>query len=106
MGTQMLTSLPKRKIDLLMAPHHGSLAEKPDSLLEWCDPTTVVISGGTRARNEKIKPAYGAPKRTVLVTAQDHAIRCCFRSDGQKRIEIWKHPAWSIVATDRGPTQE
>ncbi len=37
-GTQMLTSLPCRKIDLLMAPHHGSLAEQPDLLLEWCDP--------------------------------------------------------------------
>jgi competence protein ComEC len=100
-GTQMLTSLPKRKIDLLMAPHHGSLAEKPDSLLDWCDPTTVVISGGTRARNEKIKPAYGSPERTVLVTAQDHSIRCRFRGEGEQILETWRHPEWRAVTAER-----
>jgi competence protein ComEC len=98
-GIQSLTSQPKRKVDILMAPHHGSLAEKPNSLLEWCDPDAVVISGGTRARNDKIKPAFGSPERLVLVTAQDHAIRCRFTENGEQIFETWQHPEWKTVAT-------
>jgi competence protein ComEC len=100
-GMAFLTSQPKRRVDMLMAPHHGSLAEKPDSLLEWCDPETVVISGGTRTRSERIKPAFGSPERTVLVTAQDHAIRCRFRSEGEQIFETWRYPEWRTVTAER-----
>jgi len=45
-GQEMLLSLPRRRIDLLMAPHHGSPLANTDALPDWCSPKVVVATAG------------------------------------------------------------
>lgn len=93
-GTKRLLERKRTAIDVLMAPHHGSLSTDPAMLLAWCKPSVVAISGGTKARNPKTLEAYSAPDRQVLVTALDHAIRVVFSKDEPIKIETWQHPNW------------
>ncbi len=37
-GLQSLVNEPSVDVDLLMAPHHGSLNAKSRMLVDWCDP--------------------------------------------------------------------
>jgi competence protein ComEC len=93
-GLRALTAQPSRQTTLLMAPHHGSLAEPPNLLLDWARPEVVVISGGSRTRQPTIKPAFGAPNRTVLATSQDHAVRCQFSIENGYRLDTWQAGKW------------
>jgi competence protein ComEC len=93
-GTKRLLTRPRTAIDVLMAPHHGSLSTNPAMLLSWCQPSVITISGGTKARNPKIREAYSAPDRQVLNTALDHAIRITFEKDRPIKTETWRHPDW------------
>ena len=45
-GTGFLLDQPKRPVDVLMAPHHGSRAALPSRLVEWAGPRMVVVSRG------------------------------------------------------------
>ena len=74
-GMQMLVSQTPIAVDILMAPHHGSLNSKSDALLRWCNPATVVISGSARAVSPRVLDAFADEHREVFVTARDHAIR-------------------------------
>ena len=99
-GMQMLVAQPTTKVDVLMAPHHGSMNSKSEELLQWCYPTTVVISGSTRAVSKKVLDSFAAADREVLVTARDHAIRIEIACDGTMtklhwvidHWERWNHP--------------
>jgi competence protein ComEC len=95
-GTKRLVSKPRQEVSILMAPHHGSLSESPASILQWCSPTYAIISGGTKARNPKIRAAYSAQGRKALVTAIEHAIRCTIDQTGDLQIERWSHPNWVV----------
>ncbi len=93
-GTKQLISKPPLPVSVLMAPHHGSLAENPAAILEWCQPKYAIVSGGTKARNPKVRAAYSTEGRKTLVTAVEHAIRCTVDRSGDLRIECWQHPNW------------
>ncbi len=99
-GTKRLLERQRTVIDVLMAPHHGSLSTDPAMLLAWCQPSVVAVSGGTKARNPKIIDAYSAPDRQVLITALDHAIRVAFSKDEPVKIETWVHPNWICHRND------
>lgn len=45
-GTGFVLDQPKRPVDVLMAPHHGSRAALPKRLVEWAGPKLVVVSRG------------------------------------------------------------
>jgi competence protein ComEC len=96
-GVRELLTNPRRKVALYMAPHHGSLVENPQPLLDWCEPEIVVISGGPRGASERVKPAFGAPRRVVLNTATEHAIRLVVRQDGQLQLDRWVYPKWQNI---------
>ena len=96
-GMQMLVSQPITKVDVLMAPHHGSLNSKSDSLLRWCDPETVVISGSTRAVSPRVLDSFAAENREVFVTARDHAIRIEVSSDGTIEKKHWCSQSMAII---------
>ena len=93
-GTKQLITQPPRPVSILMAPHHGSLAEKPTAMLDWCRPRYVIISGGVRAKNSKVHAAYAAQERDVLITAREHAVRCTIDRFGQLSVQHWQHPGW------------
>ncbi len=101
-GVRELLRNPRRKVALYMAPHHGSLVENPQPLLDWCEPEIVVISGGPRGASERVKPAFGAPRRVVLNTATEHAIRLVISQDGQLQLDRWVYPKWQNITLKAG----
>ena len=96
-GMQMLVSQMATKVDVLMAPHHGSLNSKSDVLLKWCSPETVVISGSTRAVSPRVLEAFAAEDREVFVTARDHAIRIEIAADGSIVKKHWVVDRWMVL---------
>ncbi len=101
-GMERLIAKTARETTLMMAPHHGSLSESPAKLLEWSRPKVVVVSGGTRARNPRVREVYENGDRIVLVTALDHAVRCRFGLEGKVSLSTWQHPAWSEKSMNPG----
>lgn len=93
-GLGMLVAQDPTDVDLLMAPHHGSLSAKADLLLKWCKPETVVISGSARAMSPRVLQAFDAPDRQVFVTSRDDAIRYEIASDGAVSIRRWSVDHW------------
>jgi competence protein ComEC len=71
-GLQRLLSLPKRPVDVLLSPHHGSPAANPAELADWAQPRHVVISGGRRAKVEDLRRTYA--KSQVFSTHHDGAV--------------------------------
>ena len=94
-GTRRMLRGPPTKVDVLMAPHHGSLADSPAPLLGWCKPKHVVISGGTRATRQSVRDAFAANGAAdVWITAADHAIRIEIDPDGRMRMLHWIADHW------------
>ncbi len=93
-GMQMLVSQTPTAVDVLMAPHHGSLNSKSDALLKWCNPATVVISGSTRAVSPRVLDAFADEQREVFVTARDHAIRIEISKNGSIQKKHWMVDHW------------
>ncbi len=103
-GTEELIQGSQIDIDILMAPHHGSLSKDPKPILEWSTPEWIVISGGPRAKNEKVKSAYQRPNSRLLVTAVDHAIRFKIDSAGRITVLHYAHPNWESKRLIRNPS--
>jgi competence protein ComEC len=93
-----VTSSKAIDVDLLMAPHHGSLSAKADRLMAWCRPETVVVSGSSRAISTRVTSAYTNNSEQLLITARDHAIRVEISADGQLHLRRWHHLDWVDVS--------
>ena len=93
-GMQMLVGQDSTKVDVMMAPHHGSLNSKSDALLAWCAPEVIVISGANRAQSTRVLDAFAAKDRRVLVTARDHAIRIEISPNGSIETKHWVVDHW------------
>ncbi|MBR4834813.1 MAG: MBL fold metallo-hydrolase, partial [Thermoguttaceae bacterium] len=76
-----LRTAPTR-FDLILAPHHGGKSENYRDLLDWADPTWIVVSGGSFQRNRATEDALRAEGRRVLHTLDD----------GRVLIEIERDP--------------
>jgi competence protein ComEC len=94
-GTESLTSGPSICIDVLMAPHHGSLTTNQDGLIAWSQASTVVISGSHRSLDPRVFEVYSPDGQKVLHTARDHAIRLRIDPAGSMRWYQWQEKAWS-----------
>ncbi len=90
----MLVGQDSTKVDVMMAPHHGSLNSKSDALMDWCAPEIIVISGGNRAQSTRVLDAFAAKDRQVLVTARDHAIRIEISLSGSIETKHWVVDHW------------
>ncbi len=90
---RLLQSHPPCTVDVLMAPHHGSVSQDPAKLLAWCRPTNVVISGGARAVGRKVIDAYRSDGG-LHITHRDGAIRVEFDASGHCRIFHWSNGRW------------
>ncbi len=97
-GMQALSGTPRQSIDVLMAPHHGSVSAKSDLLLEWCQPKLVVISGAHRALSKRVLDPYRSDGRQVFVTARDHAVRIEIASDGSAKALHWVQSGWQPLS--------
>jgi competence protein ComEC len=93
-GLQKVIDMPSVPIDLIMAPHHGSLNAKASALVDWCDPKVIMISCSDRTNTKKVLQYFGGGKRNVLLTSRDHALRAIISSDGLLTIQNWHDDAW------------
>lgn len=98
-GTRDVISAAPVQVDVLMAPHHGSLSSKADKLLRWCQPKTVVISGGSRSLSPRVTQLYSATDRKLWFTAKDHAIRVEIDAKGGITTSRWRIDRWQSIDT-------
>lgn len=80
-GLSALTSQEPQRVDVLMAPHHGSRIIKPQTLLEWARPSLVVSCQGLRPPEQQPDP-YAVPGIDYLGTTPHGAITIRSHSSG------------------------
>lgn len=73
-GLERLLRGPRLACDLLLAPHHGSLASAPEALAEWARPRVVVVSCSERRVAPDSLRQYGVAGAEVLSTAERGAV--------------------------------
>jgi competence protein ComEC len=93
-GLQKVLEIPSIPIDIIMAPHHGSLNAKARELVDWCDPKVVMISCSDRINTKKVLQYFSKEKRDIFLTSRDHALRAIVNSDGRLTIQKWNDGEW------------
>jgi competence protein ComEC len=89
-GQRLLLALPPRRVDILMAPHHGSPAANTPELAQWARPQ-VVVSCQEAARGPRDGgAAYRDAGARYLSTGRDGA------------VTIHSHVSGLVVETFRG----
>lgn len=81
-GLNRLRHLSPRTVDVLLAPHHGSLAANPQWLANWANPTHVVVSGGRKVNMAALQKSYGETRR-IYTTHLSGAVTFTVNSDGE-----------------------
>jgi competence protein ComEC len=89
-GLWSLLAKPERKVDVLLAPHHGSLAANPLALAEWCEPTWIVASSGRRFPGDRLRNQYGRYGSRVLSTSEEGAIEFTISPAGEITRKSWR----------------
>lgn len=84
-GLQHLLVQPSEPVDVLLAPHHGSVAANPPELAAWAAPQYIVASAGRAGAVETLSPVYGRYGR-VLSTAESGAVTALIQPDGELMI--------------------
>ncbi len=87
-GLQSLLHQPARPIDILMAPHHGSLNDNPVELLRWANPKWVVASAGRTISLTRLRDRYGEESR-VLATSYEGAIEFEISPSGRVSVQTY-----------------
>lgn len=93
-GTSYLLSHPSTPIDVLMAPHHGSIHSQVEKVLDWCKPSHVVISSSQRSLSPKLEASLEPDKRNVMITGRDAAIRISIHEDSSIELLHWRDGSW------------
>jgi competence protein ComEC len=104
-GTQALVAQPPIRCDVMMAPHHGSLAAQAEQVIAWTDAKWVVVSGSARAVTPRVLQAFTPPGGSLLITARDHALRVEIDAAGSLKILRWNNSNWEELhrETDKPP---
>ncbi|MFL5243474.1 MAG: DNA internalization-related competence protein ComEC/Rec2 [Gemmataceae bacterium] len=88
-GLERVLSLPPQRVDILMAPHHGSLAANKKELAEWANPHVVIAcQGPPRWPSRKTEP-YTERGMRYLGTWPHGAITI-HSAAGQLNVETYK----------------
>jgi competence protein ComEC len=82
-GVKELAKREPIDVDVLVAPHHGSLGSNPDTLCSWCKPEWIVISGSRGASQRTIENYHHSQAR-VLHTAIDGTVSIAVGHDGTR----------------------
>jgi competence protein ComEC len=93
-GLKRLLDQPEHHCDVLMAPHHGSLAHDPQPAFRWCRPEWIVISGGPRAVRPEVVARYTTPASRTAITHRDGAIQLRIADDGGLTMWHWVESRW------------
>lgn len=85
-GLERLLAGDPQTVDVLLSPHHGSLAANPARLAAWASPRAVVISGSDAGSAARLRERYRPPCR-LFSTAVHGAVTVTIRPDGEWRVE-------------------
>jgi competence protein ComEC len=97
-GTEILTAGLPIDVDVLMAPHHGSLTSRQDKLIAWCSPSTIVISGSYKSLDPRVFETYSPSGQDVLHTAKDHALQLRIEPNGSMQWYQWSENHWLTIS--------
>ena len=97
-GTEILTAGLPIDVDVLMAPHHGSLTSRQDKLIAWCSPSTIVISGSYKSLDARVFETYSPSGQDVLHTAKDHALQLRIEPNGSMQWYQWSENHWLTIS--------
>jgi competence protein ComEC len=97
-GLDLLLERKPQPVDVLLSPHHGSLAANPVHLAAWASPRVVIISTNDAASSARLRERYQPPCR-LLSTAASGAITVTIRPDGALHIEPFRRTGTSEVFT-------
>lgn len=81
-GLERVMADPPLDCDVLLAPHHGSLASDPPGFAAWCSPESVVFSGPGPERTLPAMAAYQSAGAGVWHTAERGAVTCLVDDQG------------------------
>lgn len=96
-GTEILIAGSPIDVDVLMAPHHGSLTSRQDKLIAWCSPSTIVISGSYKSLDPRVFKTYSPSGQNVLHTAKDHALQLRIEPNGAMQWYQWSEKHWQKI---------
>ena len=103
-GTQALVAQLPFRCDVMMAPHHGSLAARAEQVIQWAQPKWVVVSGSARAVSSRVIDAFTPPDGSLLITARDSALRAEIDGSGNLRMLRWNNSKWLELHHSAGHT--
>lgn len=73
-GQQMVLASPRRRVDVLMAPHHGSRLANTEAVVRWARPQAAVACQGPPRWGDDGGDAYRAAGVRYLSTWRDGAV--------------------------------
>lgn len=85
-GLAELLQQPPRKIDVLLAPHHGEPEANPRALAIWASPNWVIASAPTPAYQNELASNYGSSTRVVM-TSESGAVTATINAKGDLQVE-------------------
>jgi competence protein ComEC len=88
-GLERLLAEPPRDLDVLLAPHHGSLRANPVALADWAQAEHVIVSRGRFDGLQRLAEIYGE-RTNLYATAEDGAITCRVSPAGRLSCETFR----------------
>jgi competence protein ComEC len=89
-GTLAILKKPAIIVDVLIAPHHGSLRNQAGELVGWCRPQWLLLSGGESSQ-ASVAERFSNQVPHVMHTAEAGAITVVLTSQGAEVIP-WRPP--------------
>jgi competence protein ComEC len=86
-GLAEVLRLPRRKVDVLQAPHHGSAGVDVAGLVRWCTPKLVVSSQGP-PRSPRAREAYETASH--FWTTHDHGAITVYSRGAGVAVEAFR----------------
>lgn len=86
---KLLSDVEMEPVDVLLAPHHGSLSANTVKLDRWANPDYVIISGGKEDTNSKLKSVYSSGTQ-IYSTRLHGAITCLVDDKGNLQVTAFR----------------
>jgi competence protein ComEC len=100
-GLDRVLSQPFRRVDVLMAPHHGSKAANPSALIAWCRPRLVVACQGPPPWPTQVPAIYETGGATYLGTWPHGAVTIISHKTGLVAETFRTHKQFVVRAGGR-----
>ena len=88
-GLVQLLKSEQLHADILLSPHHGSLAANPKDLARWATPGWLIVSCRDDSIRERLTSQFGSETQ-VLTTARFGAVQCEINPVGDIEVVPFK----------------